>query len=92
MLVCRGNGQVQPLRLSRVLFLVITGSSPRSTMSVSASTTRLVPTVTAVPPSTTTGHGDLQRDRTPTSAKVGTWDQSLTVAKGMGVDSSVSYL
>ena len=61
-------------------------------MSVSASTTRLAPTVTAVPPSTTTGHGDLQRARTLTSAKVGAWDKPLSVANGMGVDSSVSYL
>lgn len=58
-------------------------------MSASASITQLAPIVTAVPPSTTTVHGDLQRARTPTSAKVGTWAQPLTVANGMGVDSSV---
>lgn len=61
-------------------------------MSVSASTTQLAPTVTAVLPSTTIGHGGLQRAKTPMSAKVGAWDQPLTVANGMGVDSSVSYL
>lgn len=61
-------------------------------MSASASTTRLAPTVSAVPPSTTTGHGDLQRARMPMSAKVGAWDQLLTIATGMGADSSVSYL
>lgn len=81
------------LKLSCMFFLVIIGSSPRSMMSVSASTIQLAPTVTAVPPSTITGHGDLQRARTLMSAKVGAWDQPLSIANGMGVDgSSVSYL
>lgn len=58
-------------------------------MSVSANTTQLAPTVTAVPPSTTTGHGDLQRARTPTSAKVGAWDQPLTE---MGWEQTLLFL
>lgn len=89
--VCVGGERASPaLKFSCMLFLVITGSSPRSMMSVSANTTQLAPTVTAVPPSTTTGHGDPQRAKTPTSVKVGAWDQPVT--DGMGVDSSVSYL